>query len=311
MTRFAYWTFVAVLILPGLVSAHDCVDSACAQDVASIAGQDDVAHVLSDLSADYTSGRLSSQQCHLLAHQLGRRAFDVSGLSVAGLKDAHVCRSGFIHGLFEHAVLRADSSNLSSLCLAYGPGTTARSLNCLHGLGHGLYSRFGDVEQSLAYCVKTGGGPIAAKVCAGGVFMDAFLGGHSNRPADANDSDPFVFCQRFDFAEECLRYSVLGLSRRHLSSTISVKDCDGAPPGFSVFCRQGVGVFSAKLNDYNPRSILASCSNDSTCMNAAAFESGFSGEAFKGSALCLSTGMVESIPCWTHLVGGYSYYWGG
>ncbi len=310
MTWFVRWTFVALLVFPGLVSAHDCIDSSCARERITITGQDDVAHALSDLSGNYASGLLSSQQCHGLAHQLGRHAFDVSGVSAAGLKDAHACRSGFIHGLFERAVLRTDSSNLSFLCVPFDSGTTARSLNCLHGLGHGMYSRFEDVRLSLAYCVKTGG-PTAAKVCAGGVFMDAFLGGHTDRPADADDSDPFVFCQRFDFAEACFRYSVLGTSRRHPSSTISVKDCDDAPPGFSVFCRQGVGAFSAKWNDYSPSSIIASCSDDSTCMNAAAFESGFSGEAFKGSALCLSTGMVGLIPCWTHLVGGYSYYWGG
>lgn len=279
-------------------------------DLDSLTNWDDVARALSALGNQYASGVLSSQECHLAAHRLGRRAFELNGLFSANVRQAHVCRSGFIHGVFEKAITRLDAPdlNLSSLCSSVS-GSPAFSLNCLHGLGHGLSSRFEDVNRSLAACSTSS--PFDAKVCAGGVFMDSFLGGHSQRFADASAPDPFSFCQGFAFTDECFRYSTVSLRRRNGSANVSARLCLAAPARFQEACLQGVGVFAAKWNNYDARLVLDSCGTAPACIQGAAFECGFSGEWIKGAGLCLSVERVQSVSCWTHLFSGYSYFWGG
>ena len=148
------WTVVLVIAFSVMISAHGCgLDSGCPPlNMTALNNSDDIVHALSDLGLSYDSGRISSQGCHLAAHQLGRRAFVLSNLSMAGNSNAHVCRSGFIHGLFEEAVARLNESRLSSVCSNSRSVSPAYSLNCFHGLGHGLYSRFDDVNRSMAYC---------------------------------------------------------------------------------------------------------------------------------------------------------------
>ncbi len=311
MRLFFLCVIVAFLVASGaLVSADSSGPDPDGNslDRYALATSDDVARALSELDNQYASGKRSSQACHLAAHRLGQRAFELSGLSLAILRQAHVCRSGFIHGVFERAMTRLDASNLSSLCSSVS-GRPAFMLNCLHGMGHGLYSRFEDVNRSLVSCSTLG--PFDAKVCAGGVFMDAFLGGHSERFADASAPNPFSFCQGFPFAEECFRYSAVSFSRRSASATVSARVCLDAPVRFQEACFQGVGVFSAKWNDFDSSPIRTSCARDPTCIEGAAFESGFSGEPIKGAFLCLSTELVESVSCWTHLASGYGYFLSG
>ena len=308
MRSWFLWVPFFLLLLPD-VFAHGGEFSKGTSDSASFLDTpDQVATALDQLRQAYDSGNISSQGCHLQAHALGRRSFELNSLSRRSLLWTHTCRSGFIHGLFEKAVASANRSTLTSLCPEKESVQNARSLNCLHGVGHGLYARFEDVNRSLGYC-KEWTAPWVSSACATGVFMDAFLGGHANRPADQNESNPFLFCSRFDFREDCIRYAVIGLQRRQLAP-ISVSSCAAAPFVFSTACYQGVGAFSAKWNNYDLTSIVRACVGDADCLSAAAFESGFSQELIKGATLCSSLGWMMSASCWMNLFAGYSLTFG-
>src|SRR3989338_2897580 len=108
--------FLLLLLLPGAF-AHGGESSEGTSGMASfLVTPDQVATALVQLRQAYDSGKITSQDCHLEAHALGRRFFELTGLSGRRLLTAHACRSGFVHGLFEKAVATANRSTVTFLC---------------------------------------------------------------------------------------------------------------------------------------------------------------------------------------------------
>src|SRR3989344_1787023 len=56
---------------------------------------------LEKLESLYMSEVISSDECHLMAHSIGRKSFEIFGVALAAANGSHVCRSGYFHGLFE------------------------------------------------------------------------------------------------------------------------------------------------------------------------------------------------------------------
>lgn len=107
--------------------------------------------------------------CHPLAHTVGRAAYARYGFSGAILYVDDVCGSGYLHGVVETQFigLPDPAEVASTLC---DPG----SVDCFHGIGHGLMLAFlNDVPSSLDVC-RTFDQRFQRIQCSEGVYMELF-----------------------------------------------------------------------------------------------------------------------------------------
>jgi hypothetical protein len=126
--------FVFLLVLP-VIQAH--VDEEILLDYSSI----------ELLEQTYKNGFISSDECHIQAHELGRKATQELGLVHALAQQVHICRSGFIHGAVEEYDFE-NNSDITYICTA---GSQALQEQCIHGIGHGLTQELGK-QHAITMC---------------------------------------------------------------------------------------------------------------------------------------------------------------
>lgn len=151
--------------------------------------------------------RISENECHMLAHMLGRSAFDMFRDTDSALELAMpFCAGAYSHGVlegsfvsrFRHSVIRAE--DVRETCEAYlRAGDRMKSINCLHGLGHGIvratdYNLIKSLELCDSYSQQW-----QRDRCYDGVFMETVYAvpESDNRPVlnpYLKEDDPFYLC---------------------------------------------------------------------------------------------------------------------
>lgn len=119
---------------------------------------------------------LISKECHKLAHNIGHKAFDMFGFSVAISQAADdICAGGYTHGILE-------SYFLSSPKLADNPELVCSEIDenkkwsCFHWVGHGLmFLNKNNIAKSLDWC-RMLSDSVWKNRCAEGVFMELYSG---------------------------------------------------------------------------------------------------------------------------------------
>jgi len=122
-------------------------------------------------------------QGHALAHALGRYAIaqHKNDLSVIA-ECSPIFEAGCYHGVLEGFLASQksiDSTTIASVCSAVERSTFSRqpTLECSHGLGHGLLERFGyDLPRALATCDYLTAEDARGE-CHDGVFMENVVHG--------------------------------------------------------------------------------------------------------------------------------------
>lgn len=254
---------------------------------------------LRSLELFHEKGMLSSDQCHQLAHKLGRYAASNRGVFEAASHSTHLCRAGYIHGIFENVVYSKNSKDwgIVELCSSIRFSSTADRFQCLHGLGHGLTAAEKyNISTSLKRCSQLKQGD--TKICATGAYMEAFGPSMEVEPADKQFENVFDFCNENDFKTECYLYVGISLLRRNNNSFAdSVEKCNDAPEEFKESCKRGLGVLAARKNDYNPARVFHSCFTVNECWFGSASEYGQSLEINKGARFCKQLPSTERIRC--------------
>lgn len=130
---------------------------------------------------------MPSEQSHMVAHVVGGILYDINGLE--GLSS---CTDDFnygcYHGFASRVIEEKGTAGISELTDAC---RQMRSLDCEHGIGHGLMVYFGDdrLNEALSACSvfghRTGG-------CSAGVFMEHFM----NSMRQRDDRGALAFDER-------------------------------------------------------------------------------------------------------------------
>jgi hypothetical protein len=151
------------------------------------ATQDPTRAMATLLDLSLADQRLAAVQCHEIAHQVGKTAYESLGAIQALQISPTMCAGGYIHGVMEYALDHLDQADvLLAQCLSAAPTAGAYlRYQCLHGYGHlvgmGPVTSLKDVLNMCAPLVKD---DIDYEGCTSGV-----TGAISHRYRHSNGSD--------------------------------------------------------------------------------------------------------------------------
>lgn len=168
-----------------------------------IVSQDSPKTALIDAQKKYDSDRFIKDNCHEIAHVIGRAA----GLKYSDVSEAYslgtdFCASGYYHGVMQAVVdaIGKDKiiSSIDNICqpLAEKKQYGLSHYNCVHGLGHGVMSVEGN-ELFLALRDCDGlSGIWQQESCYSGVFMENIIGeiDPDHYTAYLKEDDPLYPC---------------------------------------------------------------------------------------------------------------------
>lgn len=148
-----------------------------------------------------TKSNAENTDCHQLAHQLGRIAYQIYKEKLFELVDSS-CNSGAYHGAIESLFYEKGTQNLnktiSDLCNKMKTGHT--KFECLHGSGHGVIAFLNyNLPYALDTCAKLDDS-FSQQSCYGGVFMENIVASEGSGVAASGhttkwvNEDPYFPC---------------------------------------------------------------------------------------------------------------------
>lgn len=141
-----------------------------------------------DLKTRYNVEPYVKNECHQLAHVIGRAATaKYPTVDEAYIRGDSACWSGYYHGVIESVMLEIGTSNitfetLDNICrnLAERERYSFNHYNCVHGIGHGaMYINDNELFVALDTCDKLKD-PWEQSSCWGGVFMENIIADNKN-----------------------------------------------------------------------------------------------------------------------------------
>lgn len=157
--------------------------------------------------------RIPGTNCHDLAHEVGRIAFDAFGPITFALS-LHECQSGALHGSLEALfAARGTASLAADVSVVCSQADNPFILHqCLHGIGHGVMAWTAyELHDALELCdlMHT---QYNQSSCNSGVFMENVVGGLSGLMGHTTeylqDDDPHFPCDAVEqrYVADCYFY---------------------------------------------------------------------------------------------------------
>lgn len=161
--------------------------------------------------------KLTTRDCHYISHEIGPYVLSRYGLE-GGLKiDLHsknisdFCMAGYYHGIFI-AYARSSSNFLTKIkeiaikndIDVYKSEVSIKEKykhhTMVHGLGHGIFSKYGDVKESVKVCESLFTINENLESCITGVFMQDYI-----ETYEVGLDKPVDYCTAYpDYFSECL-----------------------------------------------------------------------------------------------------------
>jgi predicted DNA-binding ribbon-helix-helix protein len=150
-------------------------------------------NIYSDLDLLILNQKISSSNCHRISHLVGESFYlknpnfdEVFGYDIYKYIKDNNCATGYFHGVIIGASKRMEDKKLilklkvlankyENLIKTEDNNLSLRlkNIEVLHGIGHALYVKYNDVEESLAICKKISLNPNVQNICASGVYMES------------------------------------------------------------------------------------------------------------------------------------------
>jgi hypothetical protein len=197
--------------------------------------------------------------CHQMTHTIGRTAGARHGL--AAFKDgSDLCASGYYHGVTE-AVMTGigpgrilDEARTVCADLRETGDRSYLHYNCVHGMGHGFMSVFGnDIVQALSGCDRLAES-WEQQFCHSGVFMEnmSAIGDPARPSTDLRPGEPLYPCTAVDdrYKAECyLKQTAYALYLVNGDFGAVFKLCrETGDAAFRGVCDQGLGGDAAIMS---------------------------------------------------------------
>ena len=226
-------------------------------------------------------------KCHDHTHHLGKFLYDYYGdfdkaISIA---DA-TCGGALYHGIVENYLVEfenIDLIDLTSICTKFPRQFDNENLECVHGIGHGLYKIFDkDIFVASEKCKDSFTAIWEFERCSGGVFMENMMMQRELGFPDFNENDPHYPCNSVsqEFLRACYAHQsfYIILQQPNTSATKSFESCDEIPKENRKYCYRGVGnhITGNNLDDINRIVELCKLGDEefhSECIKSAAYVS--------------------------------------
>ena len=260
--------------------------------------------------------------CHEYSHHLGMFLYNYYGdyekpISIAD----DTCGGATYHGIIESYLVELenlDQVDLTSICTKFPRQLDRENLECVHGIGHGLYTVYENNIYVAAERCKDFTSIFEIDRCAGGVFMENFnFQKKLGFPAFKED-DLHYPCNSIpqEFVRACYSYQSLYFIIKNNNSAIkSFETCDEIPKDNRKLCYFGVGDKLTGFNIVNINRVVELCKFgdeefQTECIKGGALvfadqkniQLGF--EVCKISPDYTKVGCYDAIGKWTKLVYG-------
>jgi hypothetical protein len=178
------FVFAYVPVLPGIRGCTLLVGSAeraekCVADRTFEAMSDDTpAAAIAELEGAAVDSAVIGNVCHRAMHVVASRRLDDLDRDVQEADARGDCGYGYVHGLLETAVLRADDDPtklqlvIATCSRLDGPDREVDAANCRHGVGHGLRRASDTREEAAASCRLPESADEHVYACLSGVYME-------------------------------------------------------------------------------------------------------------------------------------------
>lgn len=245
-------------------------------------------------------------RCHDLTHLSGQIAIRASGDAAAVFRQCtDLCGYGCYMGVVDGSVTEDFFSKpYADLCK-----TSPAPLPCIHGLGHAIGNRFGNVASGQQYCMVLPD-PVDQQHCITGLMMERFeasVFGHEPEPIPA---DLPAYCASLLEGSRNVCYWRIGfltyLRDGNLPETI--RACDAIPAFERGGCISVVGQEMYFQFRGDAQKIVELCSlyahpdDEMTCIEGALRKSVFSDDLYRhGSEICARTEPDIRDRCYRYL----------
>ncbi len=277
-------------------------------DLIAVVNNQDPHIALQELAKRMQANEVVFQNCHVMAHAIGRAAYKKYEDFDTALKyQDTTCSDGYLHGVIEArfaslTTFQSAINELKTICSKY-----THADRCWHGTGHGLMFYTGnDLPKSLTIC-NTYSLSRAQSRCYEGVFMENFLSDPDAHPTTYVDAgNPFKPCiaETGRYKGACYFYVpiyYLGLHNNDYGAAIQW--CEGAEVGYTDECVRGVGSLAMKYNIDKPKYVESLCmkagtDDISSCVDGmVSYYLTFTGSFSKTSSLCTQLDQPNSRVC--------------
>jgi len=267
----------------------------CMDDfIAAYFGEKTTKEVLADLEQARLRDTEIENQCHPVAHAVGR----ITYLNIGNVGDAfescdQSCHSGCYHGVMERLFYGDDEIIDENKHLTYGdmvlkiPGicnsdkfknpSNAVIFQCLHGVGHAiLYSLNYNLEDALKSCdlLST---QYEKSSCYGGVIMENITA-FDKKKRDINPADALYPCNKLDekYKAECFVMQTSLMFEYGLTVDLIEKECEKS----GIYKSQCFTSLGRDLSNYvrtgNIEYVVKSCEEfssnfEASCINGVSF----------------------------------------
>jgi len=198
--------------------------------------------------------------CHKYAHHLGEFLYyyykdPEKAISIAD----DTCGGAAYHGIVESYLVQfenPDLIDLTSFCKKFPRQLDRENLECVHGIGHALYSLYDDdVFVAIDRC-KDFTSIFEIDRCGGGVFMENLDSQNKLDFPDFKEDDLHYPCNSVpqEFVRSCYSYQSLYIIIKNNYSVIkSFETCDEIPKDNRKYCYLGLGdkITGINIDDIN------------------------------------------------------------
>ncbi len=266
-------------------------------DLLNIVNTQDPHVALQELALRMQTNEVVFQNCHIMAHSIGRAAYKrYQDFDTALKYQDTTCSDGYLHGVIEAKFnsikdTQGATDELKTICSKYKYPD-----RCWHGIGHGLmFFTQNDLPTALSIC-NTYSLARASSRCYEGVFMENFLSDPDAHPTIYVDAKaPFKPClnQEARYKGACYFYvPIYWLGLHNNDYGTAVQWCEGAENGYADECVRGVGSLAMKYNIDKPKYVESLCmkanpDDVSSCISGmASYYLTFTGLFSKANSMC-------------------------
>jgi hypothetical protein len=262
--------------------------------VAEYAGTSTTRELLADLELSRTQDTTIENQCHPIAHAIGRYTYQKFGnVGDAFLACDQSCHSGCYHGVMErlfytpeqiaagvkHLTFADMEKKVPGICddENFSDPSQAVIFQCLHGVGHAiLFSLDYDLEAALESCDLLAT-DYERQSCYGGVVMENITAFEKEK-RDLNLSDPHYPCNKLNdkYKITCYMMQTSVMVEAGLTHEQIVAECRKAGPYIS-YCFISLGRdISNSVRTGQTDMVINVCENlsigyETSCINGAVY----------------------------------------
>ncbi len=215
--------------------------------------------LLADLEQSRASSPTLENECHPIAHAIGRQSYELKG-NVGDAFEAcdFTCHSGCYHGVMErlffsdeqlaqgssHLSLQDLSTKIPTVCSRdnFRNPTNQLIFQCLHGIGHAItFSLEYKLNDSLSACDFLPS-QYDRSSCYGGVFMENVVAFDQSKRT-ANPKDPLYPCNTLDskYVYDCLAMQTSLMFSYGMDVSKIAQTCRTLPEGQVEVCFRSLG----------------------------------------------------------------------